>query len=305
VQRDDGGVQETKQYFLHKDLQGSTNIVTDQVGDTFQHHEYFPTGEVWVDEKSTIFRTQYQYAGGYADDVRRIIDFGSRWYDQDREMFYSPDPVLVDDPTAILTAPALRSAYSYAGANPLTFVDPGGRQFTKAQAKSFIKGNEKAIRNIIRNDPQLRAKLAANLETKLPRSLVRLGLDIDKAESRQNTFAAIDDFFVPLLDVNVSTGEVKLGLFVQPLQKTVRKASDDANSGSTANATGPGAGPNAPNQTAPQASANVSPAAQNAPNTDAPGANPPGAGGSGAAPPSQRHTPPNKPLPPTPVKGDV
>jgi len=32
TQRDDGGNQEIKQYFLHKDLQGSTNIVTDITG---------------------------------------------------------------------------------------------------------------------------------------------------------------------------------------------------------------------------------------------------------------------------------
>ena len=94
TQRDDGGIQEIKQYFLHKDLQGSTNIVTDITGNTFQHHEYFATGEVWVDEKSTVFRTPYQFGGGYVDEVRKIINFGARWYDQNREMFYSPDPVL-------------------------------------------------------------------------------------------------------------------------------------------------------------------------------------------------------------------
>ena len=35
---------EEKVYYLHKDLQGSTNIATDRVGKVFQHHEYFPTG---------------------------------------------------------------------------------------------------------------------------------------------------------------------------------------------------------------------------------------------------------------------
>jgi hypothetical protein len=54
---------------------------------------------------------------------------------------YSPDPVLVDDPMAIVGTPSLRAAYAFAGSNPLAYVDPSGRQFTQAQAKAFIKAN--------------------------------------------------------------------------------------------------------------------------------------------------------------------
>jgi RHS repeat-associated protein len=217
VQRDDGGIFETKQYFLHKDLQGSTNIVTDQVGDTFQHHEYFPTGEVWIDEKSTIFRTQYQYAGGYADDWRHTINFGARWYDQNREMFYSPDPVLTDDPSALVRTPSLQAAYAYGGNNPMTNVDPGGWEFTAAQRKAFIKANMADARRIVGADPALQATIAANLRTRLPKALVKLGLDIQSAELHQKRFEMIDDVAKPFVEINISTGEVKLspGLFKQ------------------------------------------------------------------------------------------
>jgi RHS repeat-associated protein len=116
---------EEERYFLHKDLQGSTNMVTDKLGNTFQHNEYFPTGENWITENSTVFRTPYQYAGGYTDLQRRTIDIGSRWYDQNREMFYSPDPALVDS-TAVVDKPSLRAAYSFAGSNSISNVDPSG-----------------------------------------------------------------------------------------------------------------------------------------------------------------------------------
>jgi hypothetical protein len=226
-------------------------------------------------------------------------------------MFYSPDPVLVDDPTAILAAPALRAAYAYAGNNPLTYVDPDGRQFTKAQARAFIMANQDDARRIIRNDPQLRANLAANLQTKLPRSLVRLALDIKTAEGHQKVFEAIDDFFVPLVEVNVSTGEVKLGLFVKPAQWTVREGSDDGGgttqSASTATttaagATGPAGGPNAPNQAAPQASAQVTAGANNAPVAGATATS-----NSGTSAPVAAKKAPPKPLPkpPTKAKGDT
>jgi RHS repeat-associated protein len=242
VQRDDGGEFETKQYFLHKDLQGSTNVVTDQVGDTFQRHEYFPTGEVWIDEKSTIFRTQYQYAGGYADDWRQVINFGARWYDQNREMFYSPDPVLTDDPSAMVRTPSLQAAYAYGGNNPMTNVDPGGWEFTATQRTAFIKANMADARRIVGADPALQATIAANLRTRLPKGLVKMGLDIKSAELHQKRFEMIDDVAKPFVEINISTGEIKLspGLFKQ---FTVREGKNaQANTG-TLGATNGAGGP--------------------------------------------------------------
>ncbi len=257
TQRDDGGNQEIKQYFLHKDLQGSTNIVTDITGNTFQHHEYFATGEVWVDEKSTVFRTPYQFGGGYIDEVRELANFDARWYDQNREMFYSPDPVLTDDPMAIVGTPSLRSAYAFAGSNPLTYVDPGGQQFTQAQAKAFIKANFKEARALVAKDPALRASLEANLKTRLPKSFVRLGLNIESAELHQKRFKMIDDVAKPFVEINISTGEVKLspGLFKQftvrkgkttaaTVQPAASKQADATNgSGGPAVSAGSGGGP--------------------------------------------------------------
>ncbi|GAA1060582.1 SpvB/TcaC N-terminal domain-containing protein [Agromyces bracchium] len=144
---DDPYEEETQRYWLHTDLQGSTNLLTDANGDTFQHHEYFPTGEVWVDESSNVYRTPYQYGGGYTDERRDLIAFGQRWYDQRRELFTAPDPVLVDDPEAIVGQPDLRAAYTYAGANALAFVDPGGDRFGSV------------LKNVARPFTQLKSKI--------------------------------------------------------------------------------------------------------------------------------------------------
>jgi RHS repeat-associated protein len=120
---------EEKVYFLHKDLQGSTNVVTDRTGKVFQHHEYFPSGDVWIDEASTVFRTPYQFAGGYADEDHNLIGLSERWYDPGVQAFTSADPILTDDPMAIVEDPDLRSSYAYARNNPLSFVDTSGRRF--------------------------------------------------------------------------------------------------------------------------------------------------------------------------------
>jgi len=129
---------------------------------------------------------------------------------------------LVDDPMAIVGTPSLRAAYAFAGSNPLAYVDPSGQQFTQAQAKAFIKANFKQARAAVAKDPALRASLEQNLKTRLPKSFVRLGLNIDSAELHQKRFEAIDDIAKPFVEINISTGEVKLspGLFHQ---FTVRK----------------------------------------------------------------------------------
>jgi len=124
---------EEKTYYLHKDLQGSTNIATDRTGKVFQHHEYFPTGEVWIDEASTVFRTPYQFGGGYTDEDHDLINFGQRWYAPGTQSFMSVDPILTQDPGAIVDAPELRLSYAYARNNPLSYVDSSGQKFTPVQ----------------------------------------------------------------------------------------------------------------------------------------------------------------------------
>ena len=136
-------------YFLHKDLQASTNVVTDSGGNVFQHQEYFPTGEPWITENSTVFRTPYQYAGGYTDNSRDTINIGSRWYDQNRELFYSPDPALTDT-SAVADQPSISAAYAYAGSNPVANVDPSGNLWTPVNRKylSQLDASQQALKDV-------------------------------------------------------------------------------------------------------------------------------------------------------------
>jgi RHS repeat-associated protein len=127
------GQLEDKRYFLHKDLQGSTNVITDPNGLVFEHLEYFPGGETWVLEHSDIHRTPYLYAGGYLDEVRGLINLGQRWYDPREEFLYSPDPVLAQDPRAAIDDPSLLPAYTFAESNPVRLTDPDGRAPTSVR----------------------------------------------------------------------------------------------------------------------------------------------------------------------------
>ena len=123
---------EHKSYFFQKDLQGSTNVVSDERGSMFQHQEYFPDGEVWVDEASTIFRSPYQAVGAYFDEDHQLSDLGQRWFDARHQAFLNVDPALYDDPMSAVEDPTASWTYTYAGSNPLVYTDPDGR------AKKFI-----------------------------------------------------------------------------------------------------------------------------------------------------------------------
>ncbi|AXH95673.1 SpvB/TcaC N-terminal domain-containing protein [Ornithinimicrobium avium] len=229
TQRDDGGEEELTRYFLHQDLQGSTNMVTDYRGETFQHLEYFPGGEIWFMENSTVYRTPYLFGGHYYDERRDLLDVGPRWYDTREEMLYSPDPLLAGDPTAVVANPELRAAYSFAGSNPVSFIDPSGQAFIWTKTRQNAQMEEiKKYRAALDATPALRAQALADLQRTLPSSFAKYAISKHTARIQK-----LDQVLsaVPLVEVNVSTGTVKLGFVASP-QVTVRKGSatggDDA-----------------------------------------------------------------------------
>jgi len=113
-------------YYEHQDLQGSTNVVTDQTGLEFEHMEYFPSGEIWIHENSTTHRTPYRYVGDYNDEVRGLDLMGQRWYQPREQIFLSPEPLLSSQPGQSIADPGLLPAYTYAESNGLRLYDANG-----------------------------------------------------------------------------------------------------------------------------------------------------------------------------------
>jgi RHS repeat-associated protein len=130
---------EQKQYYFQADQIGSSNYVTDASGNVFEHLEYFPTGETWVQEASDTQNIPFQFAGKPFDPESGFYYMGARYYDPRTGIFESPDPALVrkladlpedpSKPSGLDTfAPSFLDLYNYADDQPLTKVDPDGQQ---------------------------------------------------------------------------------------------------------------------------------------------------------------------------------
>jgi RHS repeat-associated protein len=116
--------------FYHPDHLGSVNFVTDRSGTVIQHREYFPFGEVWVDERGDEDADDVPdigFAGRPMDEETGLVYFGARYEDPRHGRFLSVDPSSAGGAEALAGAnPATLNAYGYASGNPIRLVTPAG-----------------------------------------------------------------------------------------------------------------------------------------------------------------------------------
>jgi RHS repeat-associated protein len=122
---------EKDRYFFHPDHLGSSNYVTDADGEIYQHLEYFPFGEAWVDESSNIQRTPYRFTGKELDEETGLYYFGARYYDPQTSVWQSPDILIERYLTGLSQGGVYNSAnlnlYAYSYQNPIKYTDANGR----------------------------------------------------------------------------------------------------------------------------------------------------------------------------------
>src|SRR6266702_848666 len=127
-------------FFYHPDHIGSTNYVTDLNGKLFEHIEYFPFGESWVEENTNQQRTPYLFSAKELDEETGLYYFGARYYDPRTSVWQTPDPILdkylpSGDKEKDAKLPGMGGVfnglnlglYTYGHQNPLKVKDPDGR----------------------------------------------------------------------------------------------------------------------------------------------------------------------------------
>src|SRR5262249_13174922 len=95
----------------------------------YQHLEYFPFGEAWVEDNSSTNWTPYLFADKQLDEGTDLYYFGARYYDPRTSVWQSADPagssfLGVGDGGAF--RPANLQLFGYAHQNPIRFTDPTG-----------------------------------------------------------------------------------------------------------------------------------------------------------------------------------
>jgi RHS repeat-associated protein len=114
-------------YFYHPDHLGSSSYITAGNGQLFEHLQYFPSGETWVQEKSNTQNAPYLFTAKELDEETELYYYGARYYDPRVSVFSPADPLFMESPARGLRDPQFYSLYTYANNNPLKFIDPDGR----------------------------------------------------------------------------------------------------------------------------------------------------------------------------------
>src|SRR5216684_2311615 len=148
-------------FFYHPDHIGSTNYVTDVNGKLYEHLEYFPFGETWVEENSNQQRTPFLFSGKELDEETGLYYFGARYYDPRTSVWQSADPILAKYlPTGHRgrdsKLPGLGGVfnsknlglYGYAGQNPVIYLDPDGQELILSGTPAFVSQATADLRKI-------------------------------------------------------------------------------------------------------------------------------------------------------------
>jgi RHS repeat-associated protein len=106
------------QYYTH---QSSVAALTNRHGEFYQHLQYLPYGDVFVDKRRGFFASPYTFSAKEKDSESGYNYFGARYYTDNIMMWLSVDPMSDKYPSM--------SPYMYCAGNPIKFVDPDGESY--------------------------------------------------------------------------------------------------------------------------------------------------------------------------------
>lgn len=113
-------------YFYHPDHLGSSIYVTDVDGKLFEHLQYFPFGEAWVEEKSNTQRTPYRFTAKELEEETELYYYGARYYDPRTSVWQNSDDVFERCLYGLIKGGVYNSKnlslYAYRCQNPIKYI---------------------------------------------------------------------------------------------------------------------------------------------------------------------------------------
>ena len=152
----DNAEQREKRYYYHSDHLGSAQFVTDWRGRQYEHIEYTPYGELWIEEVAAgLDKLPFRFTGKEMDEETGLYYYGARYLDPKYSRWLSGDPALGDyiptagtDPSRLAGMGGVYNTvnlhlYHYAGNNPVKYTDPTGMfDDISESCKNFMKNYE-------------------------------------------------------------------------------------------------------------------------------------------------------------------
>ena len=155
----DNAEQREKRYYYHSDHLGSAQFVTDWRGRQYEHIEYTPYGELWIEEVAAgLDKLPFRFTGKEMDEETGLYYYGARYLDPKYSRWLSGDPALSDYiPKAPIDDEAKKHnenlpgmggvfnvvnlhLYHYAGNNPVKYTDPDGKNNNIADLANLLPG---------------------------------------------------------------------------------------------------------------------------------------------------------------------
>ena len=122
-------------FYASSDYIGSSNIFTNIANGISELLDYFPFGNIRIDEG--MHNDQRKYIGEEYDADTGLNYLNARYYNSSRGQFTSQDPMFWQLPADLLADPQQLNSYSYARNNPIVMSDPTGERVELISRKVF------------------------------------------------------------------------------------------------------------------------------------------------------------------------
>jgi len=163
--------QAAKLYYYHADHLQSAQFITNAKGEKYEHIEYTPYGELWIEETAPgVDKLPFRFTGKELDTETGLYYYGARYLDPKYSRWLSGDPALGEYiPKAPIDAEAKKhnenlpgmggafntvnlQVYHYAGNNPVKYIDPDGRQqaiaITPSDLQMFVESVKQTFSSV-------------------------------------------------------------------------------------------------------------------------------------------------------------
>ena len=89
--------QAAKLYYYHADHLQSAQFITDANGEKYEHIEYTPYGELWIEETAPgVDKLPFRFTGKELDEETGLYYYGARYLDPKYSRWLSGDPAITD-----------------------------------------------------------------------------------------------------------------------------------------------------------------------------------------------------------------